>query len=418
MDSPHSFDTIIIGGGAAGMMAAFSVKKHHPNDSVIILDQTFELGRKLLISGSGRGNLTNNNLANGPRDFFHGNKNVIDSIFKQFSYSDIVQFFDNLGIPLYEEKKTGKGKLFPVMDHAKTVRNILVDALVEKGVSIFYNAVVTGIKRADEVWIITTKNEVFTAKKIILTCGGKTYPALGSDGSGYTLATSVGHTIIPPVVSAVPLVSKNPLSHLLQGEKYIMQVTSIIDGKEIQTITGEVLFAQYGFSGPAILDISRDISVRINREGKKDTAVRLAFLPDTSTEEAMLLLQKRFEKHPSYPVSHCLWGLFTEKISGAVCAVADIPKDRKAGEVTEHEMQRLLTALTASTVSVTDTRGWNEGEFTAGGVDTTEVHPQTLESTKAKGLYFAGEILDVDGPVGGYNLSWSWASGWVAGKLD
>jgi hypothetical protein len=418
MDSSQLvFDTLIIGGGAAGMMAAFSVKNHHPEYSVVILDQTHELGRKLLTSGAGRGNLTNSNLAKNPQSFFHGDPHLVESIFQQFSYMDIIRFFEDLGIPLYEEKKSGKGKIFPVIDHAKTIRNILVSALLELGVQIVCNTRVEELKKTNDGWQVKTNNKPLIARSIILACGGKTYPALGSDGSGYAIASSFGHTIIPPVVSAVPLVSKNLLSHLLQGEKCEAQVTVLINGKEMQTRAGEVLFTQYGFSGPLILDVSRDISVRINRDGKKDTGLRLSFFPNKSPEEVQSIIKDRFAKHPSYPVSHCLWGLFTEKVAGAVCAVSTIPKERKAGEMKEEEFNKLLQTLTVYSVPITDTRGWNEGEFTAGGVDMREVNPETLESKKAKGIYFAGEILDVDGPVGGFNLSWSWASGWVAGKI-
>ena len=197
-----------------------------------------------------------------------------------------------------------------------------------------------------------------------------------------------------------------------------MQVMSFINGKEIHTVVGDVMFTKYGFSGPAILDVSREISIRINREEKQNAALKLSFFPHIPVDELELLVRKRLKNHPAFPVSHCLWGLLTEKISGAVCAVSDIPKDRIAGEVSDEELQRLFNVLTSYDVDITDTRGWNEGEFTAGGIQTNEIIFQTLESKKAKGLYVAGEILDVDGPVGGYNLSWSWASGWVAGILQ
>ena len=293
---------------------------------------------------------------------------------------------------------------------------MLVDALMEAGVTVFCNTPVTGIAKGD-VWTIATNAGSYQARFIILAAGGKTYPALGADGSGYTLAASLGHTIIPPVVSAVPVVSKNPLSHYVQGEKLVMQTTSVIEGKEQSTVTGDVMFTQYGLSGPAIFDISRDISIRINREGKQNAAVRLSFFPDTIPEEVEKILDRRYHRHATLPVSHALYGLFTGKAAGAVCAASEIPKDRIVKDLTQEEKERLVKTLTEYTAEVTDTRGWNEGEFTAGGVDTDEVDPKTLESKKAKGLYFAGEILNVDGQVGGFNLSWAWSTGFVAGKI-
>jgi len=416
--SQTSFDTIIIGGGSSGMMAALSVKHHHLEYSVAILDKTFELGRKFLISGAGRGNVTNKKLTDNPSDFFHGENVLLTSVFHQFGYADILSFFNSLGIPLAEETKTESGKMFPVVDSARTVRDILIDALLEKETTIFCSVSALKIEKKDNQWNVVSDKETYTANTIIIASGGKTYPALGSDGSGYQLLASVGHTIIPPVVSAVPLVSKNPLSHFLQGEKWVMRIDSFIANKKIAESIGEVLFTQYGFSGPAILDICRDISIRINREGKRDTSLRLSFFPYTSRDELEHMLLERFQKHPTLPISHCLWGLLTEKIAGAVCGVSVIPKDRIARDVTDEEKEKLIHTLTSYEASVTDTRGWNEAEFTAGGVEGSEVNPETLESKKAKGIYITGEVLDVDGPVGGFNLSWSWASGWVAGKLQ
>lgn len=414
----NSFDVVIIGGGAAGIMAALSVKHHHPTSSVAILDRTTELGRKFLTSGAGRGNLTNSNLSKGPDGFFHGDMVFISSVFNQFGYADIMKFFEGLGVPLYEEKKTNRGKIFPIIDHAKTVRDVLIDALMERGVTIFCNTAVSAITKKDDRWSISTDKGEYNCRILILSAGGKTYPSLGSDGSGYTLAARIGHTIISPVVSAVPIVSKNLLSHLLQGEKMIMQATAVVGGNDMTTSVGDVMFTQYGFSGPAILDISYDISIRIHREGKLDTAVRLSFFPNTSADAVRKMVEERCRRHPTLPVFHSLWGLLTEKAAGAVCAVSDIPKERLSGEITQEEIERLIRTLTSFTAGVTDTRGWNEAEFTAGGVDTAEVDPQSLASKKTNSLYLAGEILNVDGQVGGFNLSWAWASGWVAGKMQ
>jgi len=418
MNTESFFDVLIIGGGASGMMAALSVKKHHPDYTVSILDRTFELGRKMTISGAGRANVTNSNLAKDPQQFFHGDHTLLTSVFHQFGYKNIIGFFEELGIPLIEEKKTGSGKLFPVMEHAKTVRNIYIDRLKEARVGMQTDTSVSELKQEGDRWIVTSNNGIYSSRYVILATGGKTYPALGSDGSGYDLAVSLGHRIIPPVPSAVPLVSKNLLSHLLQGEKMIMSVTSIIDGKEQKTAIGEVLLTQYGFSGPLILDVSRDISIRINREGKTDTTLQCSFFPQSSRADVEQMIRNRLKKHPTLPVSHGLWGLLTEKVAGAVCQIAGIPKEKCVQDVSEQEIINLIDVLTAYTTEVTQTRGWNEAEFTAGGIAGEEIVPETLESKKAKGLYVAGELVDVDGPVGGYNLSWAWASGWVAGKLQ
>lgn len=411
------FDVIIVGGGPAGMMAALSAKHHHPEYRVAILDQSRDLGRKLLVSGAGRGNLTNRHLEGDPARYYFGNAQLISGIYSRFGYPEIVAFFDNIGIPLYEETKTGKGKMFPVIDNAKTVRDVIIEELMEKEIRVFCSVAVRKISSVRNAWRLETSDGSYSSRYLILACGGRTYPSLGSDGSGYELAGRLGHRITEPVPSAVPLVSKNPLSHFLQGEKAVMKVEAVIGGDVTDTAAGEVLFTQYGFSGPAILDISRTVSLRINREKINDVRIRLSFFPEVPVSEIRRMLRDRWKKYAGRPVSASLWGLLTEKAAAAVCQTAGISRDRAVLELTEDMKNRIQGILTSYDVPVNGTRGWNEAEFTAGGVSTDDIDPVTLESTIAEHLYFAGEIMDVDGPVGGYNLSWAWSSGWVAGMI-
>jgi predicted Rossmann fold flavoprotein len=416
-DKNELFDVCVVGGGPAGIMAALSVKKHHPEKTVVILDRTFELARKLLIIGAGRGNLTNVNLKDHPERFYFDHKDFVASVFSQFSYADIIQFLENLGLILYEEVKSGRGKIFPTINHAKTVRDMLVDEVAAQKIEIRTNTEVTQLIRNDTHWQLKTNESLFSVSAVILTAGGCTYPALGSNGSGYALVEALGHTIITPVPSAVPLVSKNLLSHLLQGETAKMKVTSIIDSAEKDSAVGEVMFTQYGLSGPAIFDVSRDISIHINRNHKNGVLLYISFFPDVERDVVEDMVSARISGHPHYPISHVLWGLLTEKCAAAICEVCQLPKELVAGDLTPEQLQRMVKTLTSYEVSVTGTRGWNEAEFATGGVDISEVDVRSLSSKKVHELYFAGEVLDIDGMVGGYNLSWAWTSGWLAGKL-
>lgn len=430
MTNNKIYNLIIIGGGAAGIMAAISAKRNHPEYSVAILDRTFALGRKILVCGAGRCNLTNINLDKSIEDHYYGaSKEFISSIFEQFGYQDIIKFFADLGIEVYTERKTNIGKIFPVTDQAKTVTSLLEDELDRLGVEILLNTDVTKIsKDSSGMFIIdasklTQEGKVeggvsFNSEFLIISAGGKTYPALGSNGSGYTLLELLGHNLITPVPSALPIVSKNRLSQELQGVKMEIEVTTIIDGKEIKTRSDDVMFTQYGLSGPAILNISREISIHINRESKSGVQIKLNFFPGKSSSEVKEYLNDRWKKRPSQTLEKSLFGIFPNKISSSILKVLGFDINRKVEDLRDNEKDFLASKLTNYIVDIQGTRGWNEAEFTAGGIDTNEVNQGTLESKLMKDLYFCGEILDVDGDVGGFNLSWAWSSGNVAGKLQ
>lgn len=422
------YDLIIIGGGAAGIMAAISAKREHKDFSVAIVDRTFALGRKILVCGAGRCNITNINLDKSIENHYYGAPNeFIKSVFDKFGYKNIVQFFNDLGIELYVERKTDIGKLFPITDSAKTVTALLEDELKRLGVDVYLNTEVVIINNREKFELSANKidpdtnkvigSESFESDYLIISAGGRTYPALGSNGSGYSLAERFGHKVIEPVPSALPLVSKNPLAQALQGVKMEIEVTSIIEGKEIKTRSDDVMLTQYGLSGPAILNISREISIHINRLHKDNVQVKLNFFPGKSKEDVKNYLEERWNKRPDQTLEYSLFGIFPNKIPAAILKVAGVNKDKIARDLNSDEKEKILNILTNYIVQVSATRGWNEAEFTAGGIDSAEIKEGTLESKKISNLYFCGEILDVDGDVGGFNLSWAWASGNVAGKL-
>lgn len=425
----NHFDVVIIGGGAAGMMAAISTKKHHPEYTVALVDRTFALGRKILVCGAGRCNITNVNLNSSVDDHYYGGSpEFIKGIFSQFSYEDIVAFFNELGVELYIERKTDIGKLFPVTDQAKTITAMLEDELERLGVQIFLETEVTKVINnvggfSIDAQKIDKTNKVLGrldlhSNYLILSAGGKTYPALGSNGSGYTLAQTFGHSLIDPVPSALPLEAKSLLSHELQGVKLELEVTSVIAGKEIKTRSDEVMFTKYGLSGPAILNVSREISIRMNRERKTDVQVRLNFFPGKSSTEIKDLLITRWQRRANQTAEKSLYGLFPNKVAAAVLELVNIPTDKKVSALNANEIENLVGLLSGFVIPVQGTKGWNEAEFTAGGIDMRELEANSLQSQKCPKLYLCGEILDVDGDVGGFNLSWAWSSGFVAGKLN
>lgn len=424
----NHFDLIIIGGGAAGQMAAISAKRANPYISVAIVDRTFALGRKILVCGAGRCNVTNVNLDKSiDNHYYTNNPGFPNTTLSKFGYTEILKFFGDLGVKLYVEQKTDIGKLFPTTDQAKTITAVLEEELKLLGIEVHLLTQVENIvKRSENEFILKTttldqsgkemRMEMFTCKKLILSAGGKTYPALGSNGSGYDLAESFGHKIITPVPSALPLVSKNPLSHFLQGMKLEAEVTSIINGKRIKTRTDDVMFTQYGLSGPAILNISREISIHINREEKSGVEVEINFFPGKTKEEIKEELQIRWDHRPELQLDKSLYGLFPNKFAEVFPRAVGLNPTKKVKSLSGSEKNQLIDALGSFVVKIDGTRGWNEAEFTAGGVDTKDIDEDTLESKLVADLFFCGEILDVDGDVGGFNLSWAWSSGNIAGQ--
>lgn len=423
------YDVIIIGGGPAGITAAISAKRKYPNYSVCIIDRTFALGRKLMISGAGRCNVTNINLDNDYTKHYYGSTiEFIGATFKQFSYKDIVGFLNDLGIELYVERKTTIGKVFPTTDQAQTVVDLLIDELKLLGVDIFLNCECKQvIKKTDNFEINSvqssreskeTQNITFKSKYLIMSAGGKVYPSFGSDGSGYPLLENFGHKLVKPVPSALSVEGKNQLSQLLQRSKFEIEATSIIEGKEIKTSTDDVMFKDYGLSGPAILNISREISIHINREAKNNAYIKLNFFPGLNRDQVLNKLKDRWSKRPSQSVEKSLYGFFPNKFCTAVLKVSGINIEKKVKDLQDNEINILVNNLTKYNIKITGTRGWNEAEFTAGGIDTKDIKIGTLESKLVDNLYLAGEICDVDGDVGGFNLSWAWSSGFVAGLLN
>ena len=384
------------------------------------------MGRKILVCGAGRCNITNINLnSNFAKRYYGASEKFINSIIEQFSYEQIIGFFLDLGIKLYVERKTNIGKLFPITDQAKTVTALLEDEILSLGIEIMLNTNCKKIEpTTDQEYKLhltsepePSTNNIVKAKYVVISAGGKTYPALGSNGSGYDLARSLGHKIITPVPSALPLESKNQLSHGLQGIKMEMEVTSIIAGEVIKRTTDDVLFTQYGLSGPAILNVSREISIRINREQKQDVELSLNFFPGETKLTVEHILKQRWIKRPEQQLEKSFYGIFPNKVPLVFLKLLNLDPQVKVREVTSAQLELIVTNLTNWRVKISGTKGWNEAEFTAGGVHTKEIKHTSLASTIHPRLYFCGEILDVDGDVGGFNLSWAWSSGYVAGKL-
>ncbi|MEI7750880.1 MAG: aminoacetone oxidase family FAD-binding enzyme [Candidatus Omnitrophota bacterium] len=392
----ESYDVVIIGGGAAGIMAAITAKRQ--GASVLVCEKMPKIGKKLLITGAGRCNLLNETL---DASFYNpGSQALVHPILGQFGKESILGFFKELGLATYADET---GRIFPVTNQAASVLKVLEMELERLKVTIDLGCEIKNIRVVKNGFEVCAKTgEKETCRKVIFCAGGKSYPALGADGNGYDLAAAFGHSILEPVPSTVAFLAKDPCCHFLQGQKVRAEVTSCIEGKKIRTASGELLFTQYGLSGTAILDVSDEISIAMNRKHIKNVSVIVDLVPFMNEPTLAEELSRRFEKGVTH--ANLLEGLLTHKFFLAF-----------RGEVQNADASSIAHLLKHKEFKVIGTRGWNEAEFTAGGIPAEEVNPLTLESKLQKGLYFAGEVLDVQGRRGGYNLAWAWASGAVAG---
>ena len=390
------YNTVIIGGGAAGICAAISAARS--GETVVICEKMTQLGKKILASGNGRCNLLNDNFT----EIFYNApaRPLVKSILAQFGKTEILAFFHGLGLETWSQD----GRIFPITNQAASVLKVLEIELRKLAVPIEYNFNCVDISYSRNGIGVSAKNGIkILCQKVIITGGGKTYPVLGSDGNTYDIALQLGHTMVDPVPSAVPLVIKNPMCHYLQGQRIFAGARSIIDGQISAETKGELLFTKYGLSGTCILDVSEDISIAINRNHKQDVSIAVDMVPFLSKEQLTEKLIGR--KNNSTPLDEMLVGLLPNKISISL-----------KGLFESNNIDSAVNSLKDMHFKVSGTHSWNEAEFTAGGINVNEVVPGTLESMLQKGIYFAGEVLDVNGKRGGYNLGWAWASGYIAGQ--
>jgi len=392
------YSTVVIGGGAAGICAA--INKGRKGESVIICEKMPQLGKKILATGNGRCNLLNDDLS----EIYYNPaaRELVRSIFGKFGKFEILDFFKGLGLEVYSKE----GRIFPMTNQAASVLKVMEMELKRLSVPIEFNFNCSSVSFSKNGILVSSKaGKTIECQKVIVTGGGKTYPEFGSDGSMYEIAEQMGHKIVNPVPSAVPLVVKDSLCHLLQGQRIFASVKSIVDGNEGEEVRGELLFTKYGLSGTCILDVSEAISLAMNRYHKTEVFVSIDMVPFMNKEQLKNELDKGRQK--KLLAEEMLAGILPNKFCAALKTLFE-----------KNDVNAAIMALKDRRFKVTGTRGWNEAEFTSGGITVDEIKAGTLESRLRNGIYFAGEILDVNGRRGGYNLGWAWASGLVAGQTN
>lgn len=399
----------VIGGGAAGMMAA--IKARYDGASVIILEKNPRVGKKLLATGNGRCNLTNVNLK---ITNYHGrHRDFAAGALGRFDVPRTLEFFEYLGIA---PKVEDGGKVFPSSDQASSVLDLMRYELAQTGVEVICLAEVKVIKKSGHNFVINLADgREYRADRVIIATGGKAAPQLGSNGSGYILAQNLGHQIVAPFPALVQLKLAAGFLKQIKGIKFTGNAEIMVNSRTAAAATGEILFTEYGISGPPILSLSRKAGEYL--QNKKKVQLKVEIVNRLSEPHLEQYLSRRWQTRPEKPLAFSLVGLINKRLAPVVLRAAGITDiEQPAGQVAARERRNIVRVLKDWRFEITGTTSWPNAQVSAGGVDVAGVHAQTMESKLVPGLYFAGEVLDIDGDCGGFNLQWAWSSGWVAGE--
>lgn len=392
----------IIGGGPAGMMAAIIAAGN--GGQVRLWEKNGSLGRKLLATGNGRCNFTNQSIS---LDNYHGGDlNLAGGILDNFDLERTLAFFEELGLTYYADSR---GRYFPRSNEASSVLFCLEQEMERLGVEVNLRSEIVTLARTSDVWEVCQRGESHKSDAVLLACGGAASPQFGSTGQGYELASKQSHAIVTPEPALVPVMLSGNWFHKLQGLRMDLRLTISRNGKTIFEIIDEGLFTHYGLSGPLALKASRMVT-------GPGLECHVNFLPYNKEAEVDAQLRDRRQRLASRLTKDFLTGLLPEKLGLTMMIQSGLNTDSSCREISEQQMQVLLINLCRWQVNVKGLRPFKEAQVTAGGVDCRQVFPDSLMSKKAPGLFFCGEVLDVDGDTGGYNLQWCWSSGYAAGQ--
>ncbi len=409
MKKEFCFDIAVVGGGAAGMVSAISAAENGKH--VVVFEQGPKLGRKILISGNGRCNLTN--IEADIIDHYHSrDRDFIQGILEKFSLKDTVLFFSNLGIELSEEKR---GRLFPQSNQAQSVVDVLADRMRQLNIVVYLNLQVNKLSKDGNTFQIQTKDEKsYSAKNVILASGGTTVAKIGGSRTGLDLASRLGHEISTLKPGLVPLKSSLAYLKRMKGVKTVAIVrVKSVKGKTVIEDHDDLFIADYGVSGFTILNLSARI-VPMLTTGPVSLVINL--FPNKTKSELYSALKLRWEKNPHRTLSVSFTGMLNSKLVDVLLSEMGFNGQKIVSQIDDAECKRIAEALSNWCVPVTEPRGFDFAEVMIGGVNTDEINPETLESYLCEGLYFCGEVIDVHGDLGGYNFQWAWSSGKVAGS--
>lgn len=401
-------DVIIIGGGASGMIAAITAARRGAN--VLILERLNRIGKKILTTGNGRCNMTNTQIT---ASRYHSYSTCqLAGPLEAFDYEKTIAFFEELGImPLIEEHK-----VYPLSEQANSILDVLRLEIERLGVTVEVDTKVTALVKTKQGWRAEAENGmVYEAKSVIAATGGMTNTSLGCDGLGYQLLRKQGHTLMPTFPTLVHVLSPSPYCKMMKGTKIKAEVTIETDGKKARTEYGEVLFTEDGLSGPPIFQISR-IASKADLEGQK-AMIYLDLFRNIKEADLIGLLYKRIGEQPQRAVENLFLGMLHKRVVIPLLKCAEVADINRSCDTLEYEeIERMVKTLKAFPFKVQGTRDYKFAQVTAGGIKVDEIDLETMASKKQKDLYITGEVVDVDGDCGGFNLQWAWSTGYIAGS--
>ncbi|TCO79789.1 BaiN/RdsA family NAD(P)/FAD-dependent oxidoreductase [Marinisporobacter balticus] len=401
---------VVIGGGAAGMVAAGTAAKR--GEHVILLEKNDTLGKKIYITGKGRCNLTNNKDIEELLNHVTRNKNFLYSAFYSFTNDDVINLMHEYGTPTKVERGD---RVFPQSDKSSDVIKALKKFMLSHGVDIKLNAEVKEILiQNNEIKGVSLSDQtIISCKKVIIATGGMSYYTTGSTGDGYKFAKKLGHSIIPLRPGLVPLETEEAWVKELQGLSLRnISLKAIYKNKEIHTEFGEMIFTHYGVSGPVVLSMSNYINDYL-KKGK--IRVLLNLKPALDEDKLDQRIIRDFEKYSKKQFKNSLQDLLPSKLIPVIIGLSGIPENKYVNQITKDERKKLINLLTNLPMTISKMRPINEAIITSGGINVKEINPSTMESKKINGIYFAGEVVDIDALTGGYNLQIAFSTGYLAG---
>ena len=397
----------IIGAGAAGLMAAIIAAREGAD--VTLYEHNQSVGKKILASGNGRCNIINTTASS--EDYYGSHPDFVTYALEQLPFHSFVNFCHTIGL-LLDIKEDGR--CYPLSNEAKSVLNALNSAAKNAGVRILTDSNVTALDKAKEGFMVHANNDKATFAKVLIATGSEAAPQLGATDDGYRFATTFGHKIIPTYPSLVQLHLNSKIHAKMAGVKTFAEVTLSINGKSSEKIQGDILFASYGISGLAVLDISQKASLALLN--KQNVMLSINLLPRFTPDELSETIHQLIVAVPNHTLETVLGGLVPAKTVPYLCEAAVINPAKALSMLTAKEISKLLELIANWKFEDIGTHGFKHAEVSGGGVCTVDIDNKTMESKLIDGLYFAGEVLDIVGKRGGYNFNFAWASGMIAGK--